>query len=128
MGTVVTKLAFQDANTGEYYTDSVRNCQINFTNDLSKAKLYLERPEIEEFFDLVRENIDTNKRQLQLVKVLVHFEEMEPSDYLEQLERKKFNEYMKLKAQADAEIEAMSEAKFKRYKKLKILFKNHAPV
>jgi len=63
--TKLVKIAFVDIDTGEFYVKENSLTNWVFNSDVSRAKLYLARPEVREFFNYVAQN---SKRNLKMCR------------------------------------------------------------
>jgi hypothetical protein len=115
------KLAFVDAETGEFYVRENSMTDFVFSNDVAKAKLYMTRAEVREYFDYVSFN---SNRNLKCVEVEVSFSVLGDSDYLDQLENRDLQLYKHLNKQAEDNIDAMSEDDYHKWKSLRSKFRN----
>lgn len=115
----IVKIAFVDIATGEFYVKENSITDWVFSSDVSRAKLYVARSEVREFFDYVTQN---SKRNLKCVEVEVTFNVLGDSDYLDQLNNRDFQLYKKLNQQADDDIDAMTEKDYRKWKSLRSKF------
>jgi hypothetical protein len=115
------KLAFVDADTGEFYVRENSMTDFVFSNDVAKAKLYVTRSEVREFFEYVSYN---SKRNLKCVEVEVSFSVLGDSDYLDQLENRDLQLYKHLNKQAEDDIDAMSEEDYRKWRSLRLKFRD----
>jgi hypothetical protein len=113
--TKTIKIAFVDVDTNEFFVK-----ENVFSFDMSKAKLYLARAEIREFFDYVKHN---SKRNLKPVKIEVSYSLLGDSDYLDSLDQKEYNLYKMLDKQATTDIDAMKENDYLKWRSLRSKYK-----
>jgi|AntAceMinimDraft_13_1070369.scaffolds.fasta_scaffold23267_3 hypothetical protein len=119
--TKLVKIAFVDIDTGEFYVKENSLTNWVFNSDVSRAKLYLARPEVREFFNYVAQN---SKRNLKCVEVEVVFNVLGDSKYLDFLNNRDFQLYQKLNQQAEDNIDAMKETDYRKWKSLRLKFNN----
>jgi len=115
------KLAFVDSDTGEFYVRENSMTDFVFSNDVAKAKLYVTRSEVREYFDYVSYN---SNRNLKCVEVEVSFSVLGDSDYLDQLENRDLQLYKHLSKQAEDDIDAMSEDDYRKWLSLRSKFRD----
>jgi hypothetical protein len=120
MKITVNKFAFIDKNTGEYFKEITHIGELYFTNDLSKAKLYILKNgingEVNELFYLLK----IKRPLIQLVSINLTFEDIGHSDLFEQYYKKIKDEYVILDQKVQIDIDSMSEKDYKRYRYLKL--------
>jgi len=118
----IVKIAFVDIDTGEFYVreNTIPGCI--FSKDVAKAKMYVTRLEVREYFDYVSYN---SKRNLKCVEVEVTFNVLGDSNYLDQLNNRDFQLYKKLNQQAEDDVDAMTEEDYRKWKSLRSRFKNN---
>jgi hypothetical protein len=117
----IVKIAFVDIATGEFY---VKENSLNdwvFSSDVCRAKLYLARSEVREFFEYVAQY---SKRNLKCVEVEVSFNVLGDSSYLNQLNNRDFQLYKKLNQQAENDVDAMTEEDYRKWKSLRSKFRD----
>lgn len=119
--TETVKIAFVDIDTGEYYAGSNDRGHRVFSKDLAKAKLYMARPEIRNYFEYVTWN---SNRNIKCQEMEVNFTVIGDSDYLDQLDNRDFELYKKLDKEADHDIDAMSEEDYRRWRSLRKKFQD----
>jgi hypothetical protein len=117
----IVKIAFVDIDTGEFYVKENSPNDWVFSSDVSRAKLYLARSEVREFFDYVAQY---SKRNLKCVEVEVAFNVLGDSGYLDQLNDRDFQLYKKLNQQAEDDVDAMTEEDYRKWKSLRLKFRN----
>lgn len=111
----VIKLAFYDKATGEYYVRDMFG-KLEFSTEVDAAKLYVSRKEVIEWLDYVQYN---SKRTLSIVEVEVTRRVGGESNIVSEVNEAKRIMFDALSTQAEQDVDAMSEADFKMYKKLK---------
>ncbi len=111
----VIKLAFYDKATGEYYVRDMFG-KFEFSIDVEDARLYASRKEVIEYLDYIQYN---SKRTLSVVEVEVSRRVVGESNIVSEVNEANKILFNTLSAQAENDIDAMSEADFKMYKKLK---------
>jgi len=116
----IVKLAFVDASTGEFYVRENTITDYVFSKDVSKAKLYMIRSEVRDFFEYVSYN---SNRNLKCVEVEVSFSVLGDSDYLDQLDNCDLQLYKTLNKQAEGNIDIMSEKDYRKWKSLRLKFR-----
>ena len=109
------KLAFVDVDTGEYYYEDSFGV-LKFTSDIDKAKVYLANKQVEEYFEYVEHN---SQRKLKIVEIELSRRLVGDSNFLANVWAEKEKRYFKLAEQAEKDIDEMSDAEYKLYKKLK---------
>lgn len=122
--TELTKIAFVDSDTGEFYRDTKEDAH-RFTDDITRAQLYHERKEIRQFFNVIA---DASGRNLKCVEVKVEFSVRGDSDYLDRIEKQIDDQdwatYKKLNQEAEKDVDAMSEKDFRAWRSLRRKFQN----
>lgn len=116
----IVKLAFVDANTGEFYVRENTFTDYVFSKDVSKAKLYMIRSEVRDFFEYVSYN---SNRNLKCVEVDVSFSVLGDSDFLDHLDNCDLQLYETLNKQAEDNIDIMSEKDYRKWKSLRLKFR-----
>jgi hypothetical protein len=111
----VIKLAFYDKATGEYYVRDMFG-KLEFSTNIEDARLYVTRKEVIEYLDYVQYN---SKRTLSVVEVEVSRRFVGESNIVSEVNEAKQILFNTLAAQAENDVDAMSEEDFKMYKKLK---------
>jgi tetrahydromethanopterin S-methyltransferase subunit H len=111
----VIKLAFFDKSTGEYYVRDMFG-KLEFSTEVDDAKLYATRKAILEYLDYVQYN---SKRTLSVVEVEVTRRVVGESNIVSEVNEAKQILFNTLSTQVENDVDAMSEADFKMYKKLK---------
>ena len=117
----IVKIAFVDIDTGEFYVKENSPNDWVFSSDVSRAKLYLARSEVREFFDYVAQY---GKRNLKCVEVEVAFNVLGDSNYLDQLNDRDLQLYKKLNQQAEDDIDSMTEEDYRKWKSLRSKFQD----
>lgn len=121
----LTKIAFVDADTGEFYRDTKEYDDDRFTDDITRAKLYHERKEIRQYFDVIA---NYSGRNLKCVEVKVEFSVCGDSDYLDRVEKQIDDQdwatYKKLNQESEKDVDAMSEKDFRTWRSLRRKFRN----
>lgn len=87
-----------------------------FTKDLSRAKLYLPRKEIIQFYEFVSTE---SKRNIRPFEVEISYTISGESNFFETLIEKETKLFEKLNKQAEKDVDSMSEKDYKKWKQLK---------
>jgi nucleotidyltransferase/DNA polymerase involved in DNA repair len=117
MSEIIKKIAIQDSSTGEFYIGGEWLAKSpEFSLEISKSKLYLDRSELYDIYDYL---CDQTHRPLQLLEVSVSYSVVGVSDYLERRDSKIKKEFEKLNQLAEKDIDAMTEKQYQRWRKLR---------
>ena len=118
----LTKIAFVDVDTGEFYRDTKEDAH-RFTGDITRSMLYHERKEIRQYFNIIA---NASGRNLKCVEVKVEFTVRGDSDYFDRLKKEDENRelirYKNLCSKANKDVDSMTKREFRNWRFLKKKF------